>query len=63
VSEETTMQNFLLPENVREALLSYLGRRPYNEVFSGITALLSLKPVEEPDSDQAGDDPETTADG
>jgi len=54
--------NYILPENVREGLLSYLGRRPYNEVFSGMKALLDLQPLdapaEEAKSDEAPGDPE-----
>ena len=52
------MPNYILPENVREGLLGYLGRRPYSEVHSGMKALLELQPLDEPQSDEAPGDPE-----
>jgi hypothetical protein len=52
------MQNFILPENIREALLGYLGRRPYSEVHSGVKALLELEPLGGPEPEAAPSDPE-----
>lgn len=41
------MTSYILPENIREALLSYLGRRPYQEVRQGMQALLDLAPIDD----------------
>lgn len=40
---------FLLPAEARDALLAYLGNRPYREVAQGMQALLDLFPLPEPD--------------
>lgn len=44
------MTSYILPENIREALLSYLGRRPYQEVRQGMQALLDLESIDEADA-------------
>ncbi len=36
------MKQYLLPEDIRAALIEYLQKRPYEEVAQGISALLSL---------------------
>lgn len=54
--------NYILPAQVREELLRYLGNKPYREVAQGFQALVDLKPL---DGD-APPDPsaeETPADG
>lgn len=38
-------QTYLLPAEVRDAVLTYLGNKPYREVASGMKALLDLKPL------------------
>lgn len=42
---ETGETRYILPAAVRDAVLNYLGRRPYNEVASGMKALLDLEPL------------------
>jgi len=39
-------KNFLIPASLRDALVAYLSSRPFSEVNEGVTALMSLKPVE-----------------
>ena len=39
---------YAMPETLRQALLTYLGSRPYSEVAQGIQALLALQPVGAP---------------
>lgn len=49
-------QNYLLPARVRDAIVNYLGTRPYSEVAQGIGALMSLEAaasVAPPESDEA----------
>jgi hypothetical protein len=43
---------YILPAEVREAILNYLGNRPYREVATGVNALLALAPLpDEPESE------------
>jgi hypothetical protein len=42
------MKQYLLPENIRAALLAYLMDRPYREVADGVQALLTLKEAPAP---------------
>ena len=35
-------KHFLLPEDLRNDLIAYLGSRPYNEVAQGMAKLLAL---------------------
>lgn len=46
-------KSYVLPAEVREELLRYLGNKPYREVASGMLALINLQPLEEEASDQA----------
>lgn len=41
------MKNYLISEEVRVALINYLAKRPYDEVYQGILALNSLQPAPE----------------
>jgi hypothetical protein len=43
-TNETTPEAYILPAAVRDAILTYLGNRPYREVASGFQALLDLCP-------------------
>lgn len=43
-------QHYLLPVEVRDAILRYLVTRPYGEVAEGVQALLELAPVPHPTS-------------
>jgi hypothetical protein len=43
---------FLLPAEVRDAVLRYLVTRPYSEVAEGVRALLDLKPAPPPKQEQ-----------
>ena len=40
------MKEYIIPEELVQALLSYLKSRPYIEVFEGVQALESLKAIE-----------------
>jgi hypothetical protein len=51
----TQPKAFLLPAEVRDAILNYLGNRPYREVAQGMQALLDLKPLPEPDPAEDGE--------
>jgi len=46
------MKQFILPENIRDALVNYLASRPYKEVADGVQALLALKEVAPPPADE-----------
>ena len=39
--------NYIIPGEVRDAILRYLGERPHKEVEIGILALRSLKVLED----------------
>ena len=41
---------FKISKEERQKLLSYLQNRPYGEVFTLVTLIVSLKPVEEKNS-------------
>ena len=41
------MKNYILPEDLREALMGYLRTRPYGEVVDGMKALESLEEAPE----------------
>jgi hypothetical protein len=49
---------YILPGEVRDTILTYLGNRPYREVASGVQALLDLKPVPVLDDSRELDEPE-----
>ena len=42
---EKTEREFVISENVAQAILEYLASRPYREVFELIAALQSIKPL------------------
>lgn len=50
-----TMKNYILSAADREALVRYLGTRPYNEVAGAITALMSLPEAPAPKLQGVGD--------
>ncbi len=41
------MKTYLLPENLRKALMDYLLTRPLGEVYDGYNALASLEELPE----------------
>ena len=43
------MERFIIEKELIEALLQYLKARPYAEVYEGIKALESLKPLDKED--------------
>jgi hypothetical protein len=43
---------YLLPADLRDALLKYLSERPYQEVVEGISALVALEPAPEPQPEE-----------
>jgi hypothetical protein len=48
---------YLLPAEVRDAILTYLGNKPYREVASGMKALLDLPTLTpKPEADGATGD-------
>lgn len=44
------MKFYKISEETKNAFLSYLGNRPYNEVFQGVEALSKLEAIEETDN-------------
>ncbi len=42
------MKTYVLPEELRTALLQYLAQRPYQEVAQAIAALMKLQEIEPP---------------
>ncbi len=38
---------YKLPKEMRDAILTYFGTRPYNEVIAGVRALESLEKITE----------------
>lgn len=45
-------EEFVLPAEVRDALLRYLVGRPYMEVAEGIAMLQNLLPLSRPEAEQ-----------
>ena len=43
------MTNLVLPADLAQTIVDYLIRRPYDEVFKLVAALVALQKVEEPD--------------
>lgn len=41
--------NYIIPAEVRDALVRYLGERPYREVHRAVADLLALEPVKPAD--------------
>jgi hypothetical protein len=48
---------YILPVAARDALMAYLGNKPYREVWQGMTALMGLETVEEPDPEPEPEEP------
>lgn len=44
------MTDYVLPSQLRDVLIAYLSRRPYEEVAQGVRMLESLQEVEVKDS-------------
>jgi hypothetical protein len=40
------MKSYILPDDIRGAILAYMQERPYKEVANGIKLMLDLKPIE-----------------
>lgn len=42
------MKNYAIPESLANTILSYLAKRPYDEVFRMVAAMQELQEVPEP---------------
>lgn len=45
------MKQYLLPENIGQAVMNYLAQRPYAEVFHFVSALQALKEAPQPEEE------------
>jgi hypothetical protein len=45
-------QDYILPDEVRKAIISYLIKQPYEEVAAGVQALMTLKEIPPPVEDK-----------
>jgi len=41
------MQNYVVPENVAQAIMNYLVQQPYKDVFQLVDALRAVKTMEQ----------------
>lgn len=55
------MKTYLLPEDVRTAILNYLNGRPYADVVKGVDALKALQEAQGPDLYEVKPGPELVA--